>query len=366
MKKYFLVAILVLIFTMVTTLAAYASNGVHEGPGYAQTTDKCAACHRGHTGKTQRLLSRSGTVYQFCTFCHNGTGANTNVVDGSFSGNYTAWGTAADGEAGAGLNGGGYQNAFYYTGRGGRRSGYGSIANDGMRHNATGSDTDIYTAWGSGNTGPGLTMLLTCTSCHDPHGTNNPDGTDDSTVDGTERYRILKNRVNGQDLDVIIKSNEIDAFGRHDYTKDAYQTGTSQFCASCHNQYVIAKGTIRGGTSGKYDSGDGLGSKVRYRHKVGIYIAGDEYTGNGRDMVDVLNDGVKLPLEQEEYNSNIQGNDSTACLTCHQAHGSTSTMGNLAAAGPANNPANFPSGFVKSNTLLRLNNRGICEDCHIR
>ena len=57
--------------------AAVATDNIH-GP-YSMTTDKCAICHRSHTGKAPNGLTVSSPQSNLCFTCHNGTGATTNV-----------------------------------------------------------------------------------------------------------------------------------------------------------------------------------------------------------------------------------------------------------------------------------------------
>ena len=59
------------------TVAAVATDNIH-GP-YSMSTDKCAICHRSHTGKAPNGLTVSSPQSNLCFTCHNGTGATTNV-----------------------------------------------------------------------------------------------------------------------------------------------------------------------------------------------------------------------------------------------------------------------------------------------
>jgi hypothetical protein len=62
-----------------------------------------------------------------------------------------------------------------------------------------------------------------------------------------------------------------------------------------------------------------------------------------------------LPLEQPDgYSTTQQVTDQLFCLTCHFAHGSSATASNMAANVP---PAN-------DSALMRMDNRGVCEECH--
>jgi predicted CXXCH cytochrome family protein len=334
MMKKILLLVLVGIFTCVMAGVAIAGAGPHKGgtPGFTQDTDACAGCHRAHTGVHASLLKAGNTYYEFCVSCHDGTGANTNVVDGVFTGTTTSWGTQTYGTAGNGLNGGGFSNAKPYTDRSGRN---GTSAAVTSKHDVA-SDSATYTAWGGGNSGPGYTMTLTCVSCHDPHGTTN--------------YRILKAdpKSNGYTPGPVT-SNE----STPDFTSIKYKSGQSAWCVDCHSQYMTAQGTrpdndpVSGtqNTSGTYDAGDGLGAAVRYRHPVDVSLGGTK-AGN-------LNSHIKLPVDQGTYSSSIQSGDEIQCLSCHQVHGTIATMTINAQVGPAADTA-----------LLRLNNRGVCENCH--
>jgi formate-dependent nitrite reductase cytochrome c552 subunit len=285
-------------------------------------------------------------MYGFCTTCHNGTGANTNVVSGVFEGDYADWGTQGDGIAGAGLNAGGFESAYDYTGLTNRTNGPHALTGDDKRHNATGADDVLKTAWGGGLQGPGTSMTLICTSCHDPHGTDN-----NTTLPAIqERYRILRNTVNGVTVNAYLYSNE--SPGTHDYTTLKYRTGFTSFCTACHTQYSDMGPT-------DYDAGDGNGYVFRYRHNPEVAVSnGDQWTGNQKTMAFNLNNyptGI-LPLKQSAYRTYNLGGDGMTCLTCHQAHGTTSTVTDAQrAATPAH-----------SSTLLRFANQGVCEACHMK
>ena len=325
--------------------SAYASNGVHMGPGYDELTDECAPCHRAHTATKDRLLfTTATTMYGFCTSCHNGTGANTNVVDGVFEGDITDWDTQGDGIFGAGLNGGGYESSMHYTGLTNRTDGPNALSGNSQRHNATGADDEVDTAWGGGVVGPGTEMTLICTSCHDPHGTDN-----DTTIPSIqERYRILRNTVNGTDVNALLISNE--ATNDHDYTTLRYRNGLAEFCVACHTQYNKM--------SSSYDAGDGRGFSFRYRHNSEVVLSnGDKWTGNGLPVnINMNNYSAILPVQQPTYRTTNRSTDVMTCLTCHQAHGSLATATFMQQqATPAN-----------SSTLLRLDNQGVCEACHMK
>jgi len=364
MKKALLLIVLVISFTFLLTSLALASNGVHAGPNMPQETDACAGCHRAHTGVQTGLLATGTDRYSFCVSCHDGTGANTNVNGGRFEGiegvlpDGTNWNTGDDGEDLKGLNGGGFVSVAKYTGIASRDTFSGQTS----RHKIVGLDAGTtFPAYGGGvaGNGPGPQIALTCTSCHDAHGLDNADSSD--------RYRMLLKTVDGVDLSgVNISSWEGDE--AEDYTKIQLKGGTAAFCAACHDQYLA---------DGQYNAGDNQGVKERYRHEANGALslgAGAPKTGNNETMSENLNnkDSVTgnpvhaapttlLPTERAtgagpsgtKGTDDALESDKMVCLTCHQAHGSSAVAGVNSTVLPAS-----------SSTLLRMNERGVCQDCH--
>lgn len=299
---------------------ARADNGPHGG--YTPTTDACAGCHRAHTGVGDPLLKAS-TSYALCISCHDGTGANTDVQDGKWMPNS------------ASLKGGGFVNATMNanlttvvtttTTSGHKVNGMSGYAGD--------------TIWGIGvlNSGAGTSFTLECFTCHDPHGK--------SGTSGQATYRILRNQpynVSGLGTpvtvsDVITKS----------YTLN---TATNAFTTTVGVYY----GTKYSGTTSDLDNDNGKVATItnwcascHTRIHATTFNSSSDAIYNYRHRTD---------------GSNVSGSDSSgfpACLTCHVAHGTIAAMGTYSSAvAKPNGSGNLDS------SLLRIDNRGVCESCH--
>ncbi|MBI4493289.1 MAG: hypothetical protein HY690_10925 [Chloroflexi bacterium] len=178
MRRIVVASVLALAFAALTAGAALADGGPHGQydklfDGSTGATDKCAACHRPHQGQSVGFLLKRGTQYQLCVTCHDGSVSRLDVLDGIKLGTPMPQATGQVVSGGT-LNGGGfdYVNGTPVT----------SI------HNVKLSQTDTTSSdqpWGFKNdTGVKdgtLSADLTCTSCHNPHGSAN--------------YRIFKERL---------------------------------------------------------------------------------------------------------------------------------------------------------------------------
>lgn len=80
MKKLAFLLVLVVAFAMMagSVLAAETPHGPFD-----DNSAVCAACHRAHTSSAEYLLA-TPKVTSLCIGCHDGTGADTNVVDGIY------------------------------------------------------------------------------------------------------------------------------------------------------------------------------------------------------------------------------------------------------------------------------------------
>jgi len=380
---------------------AMANYSIHGG--YSMDTDACAGCHRAHTAASSitwtrtddatasaLLLGTATEIYQFCYTCHDavGLGADTNVEEGIYEG------TLAGNTQFAPLNGGGFEGTLFPT-----------------QHMYTGSSWLIYGGKTDedilGDLKDGPQIEMTCSTCHDVHGSAN--------------YRLLKDIVNGRTVggydDSVDPENptplpwvvsaepgyptmgwllhepgasQVSTYSPV-YTEPMYAKapggdttkGMSGWCAACHVQYLEPVGSEAGAyfdtslnagegdpetlawTPGLgYDSNDGFGAVLRHRHPVNVPLS--NFAGV-RSLI--VTDQV-LPLAHDG-NADVATNEDTdwmECLTCHVAHGSNVTMEGYANVADATDPQpDSGTGGVPptdGNALLRLDNRGVCETCH--
>lgn len=329
-----LVRALVGAFILVLALGGQvlADGGPHGS--YTDTTDGCAACHRTHSASAPGLLVNSNTA--LCLTCHGpaATGAETNVSDGIYEG-------TAMGAQNAGLNGGGFSHAVQNTDLGSAPT---SGATTSM-HDVQGLPGYSSTAvmWGAGTDGSGSTFDLYCTSCHDPHGNDN--------------YRMLKPTVNGVAVAVAQTDEAVKDYTAPRYYKPEAASGQweiSGFCSACHTRYMSGLAGSGGGSSGD--------TSFPYRHRVdapsGSVVNGVTYSFPPLMSLPVSSvDGGILAASPD--------NRSMMCLTCHYAHGSKAEMGTNSGAVPWPGGSTTPDGSARS-SLLRLDNRGVCQDCHQR
>jgi predicted CXXCH cytochrome family protein len=426
LKRFSLVFCLVVALSLVFVGSAFANFGPHGG--YATDTDSCAGCHRAHTsfstvefepkvpgpgGNVNALLVGSAsTMLEFCYACHGDSapGASTNVQAGVFDGAVsTAGGAAAvpptsfyvtNSTFNRPLNGGGFDVAA--------NNWNWEVAATPVYDAITSSHSMERTGvlWGAGN-GANQSTYLICTSCHDPHGSSN--------------YRLLKDSVNGVATGGY---NSINATGgtapagwvfstetgypqaseggwkkgpdgaaqmaayRPDYTGGtAIAAGISAtpgaslsaWCSACHTGYNNTSDAPATKNYGSYEAT--VGAQVRHRHPVDIPLTAGDAIIQTPAMEFVLD--KRIPLEATvgaaDYRSNNVG-----CLTCHLAHGSSQDMTGWAAASlvnptgsltgwrpvmdgiPGVNPdkADFATATAGTSSLLRADNRGVCERCH--
>ena len=304
-----LLPLLLLLLALVLSAGpALADNDLHDKDNFQTGADSCAGCHRAHTAQASKLLTIGPTQSDFCFSCHDGTGAETDVVDGELDG--TTYGML-----GAGLRGGGFVRAVMDP------DVTGNVTSRLVTSTHTADGTTAGTIWGSGPVNAtadyGITVDLACGDCHNPHGNGNyrilrgnPDGmesegtlppVDVPNESGTPTYEITYNSGNGTGQyyrDVSYVPDDLD-----------------EWCSQCHTRYAAGAG------GGNTHSGDAVFS---FRH-----------------------------------NTDISG----GCVRCHVAHGTTAIMGAYSSAVNLPDPM-ATSGGAYDSRLLSARNRKVCTQCH--
>ena len=355
---------------------ASADNGPHVVESGA-TPDKCAACHRIHTGQNDFLLKEAGTVEDFCYSCHGtaGAGSNLSVQNGTFYGDHSRSAPSSS----VGLRAGGFEQARINTTdptgpyQGGPTplpvAAIGVLATPqtvNSRHLIDG--TTAGTMWGGGaigSAGVGPSFALECTSCHDPHGNGN--------------YRILRSSPAGTALGtptpVPYAIPDTYPKGLTDYTVSNYffmsmglftpggptptpipagtpvpgqsiLVDTSRWCAQCHTRYLARSGRTVAPASeaSRANSGDAI---YTFRHTSAGW-------------------GISSSTGLSSFNNR-------ACITCHATHGSNASMPGGASGTTYSSTVPWPGGNLTPTpipgdaaraSMLKMDNRGMCRKCH--
>ena len=193
----------------------WSGVGDGRGPSGGRSAGKegCATCHRANTGAGFESPSADDT-YTMNMSCHGtGLGANTNVSDGVYLS--TADDSGGNGNLGTSNTPDG---AALLVG--------GFVTYEGLpvtsSHDPTGA---AESAWGNRATrgeAVGLSAgALTCTSCGDPHGSNN--------------YRALRECVNGSPVSMA----HVDEGVEKDYDSEQWGAGTSSLCTAYQRAYDV-------------------------------------------------------------------------------------------------------------------------------
>lgn len=313
MKKVRWLICLSVLFLLTAVQIAEASTTSGPHGNFTSNTAGCATCHQTHTAPTTHLIKftlaagNQNAIYRICTYCHSSTGqSHYDEVDGQIkdsSGNL--WANSA----------GGFQYMAAITGA----NSYATAQTITSKHKVDSSDGTLVSIPG-GSTSTNGTIQLTCVSCHDPHGTSNSR----LLVTSVTIYNAAGTGWTTTPTSVTpisITVNNPLAQESVTYNDD----GITTFCGACHTDYYQTAAGSGETTSGTYTPG-------LYRHRMGMPASG----ASGFNAAYFV---LPTPTTGD-----------VTCLTCHYAHG---TRANVSA-----------STYANGSTLLRMDERGVCENCH--
>ena len=234
--------------------------------------------------------------------------------------------------------------------------------------------------WGNGNYSSNanagkLGVGVECGDCHDPHNPAwSPDGLYDPNTNPTDviyQYRMLKlaSPAGGDTVAYStisrlavparpVNSTDPSVTGYTDSYAQTYVAGRpvtsyqpddriGAFCAQCHTRYMRGLSTSHASTGivEEMSTGDTV---FAYQH------ATEEAT------CETASCHVGTSFTRPR------------CLDCHNAHGTTATMGTYSSAVPwpgfinGVSIAPSPDTDINRSSLLRVDNRGVCTACHTK
>lgn len=335
---------IVIAVAVVCSLAFAAPALAWTHGNFSATTDACAGCHVAHAAQAPKLLKTGPTQTQFCFLCHGDGGASApyDVKIGKTTVGVTTYASTAGGfceQQGTALTS--RHNVWGLMGETGD-----TIDEDTKQFFVPGS-TEVFT--GSG---------FVCSSCHDPHaGGGVPDGSGyiDGSVSPEINPRLLRKSITVGNatysgLNVAFGFETVGTFTYGNPSVDSgvyrvieYASGSTNWCGGCHFKFNV-------GT----DSGHTADAWGMYRHAFGVEL--DAVVRSGTyNLPNTAFDHTPL----ETVKTSDTGDDVLACLTCHRAHSST-----VAASGWASSWPRSEGGTSSTSALLRMDNRGVCFNCH--
>ncbi|KKK38807.1 hypothetical protein WQ57_07470 [Mesobacillus campisalis] len=287
----------------VGTLDSEGNANLHRTHGnFQNNTNSCANCHSTHQGDTDTLLKFQNAEYDMCLSCHDGTMGFYNVLGQG---------------AGAGT--------------------FNDTHDSSSMHNVK-SGITISAAPGATHT---LDAELTCSSCHNPHGSVN-DRLLKETVTGAGKlaglYSGLPKGTKAINLALTEDPEyaEINAMTTTSGLKitksigpkdNADKQNYSKFCSTCHDDYLASSGN-QSQFSGHYSHTTNSASAGRncaschYAHGTDVTLMKDTL---GQTVADKVAAGW-TQAQAEEYMKDVSAAGSSlkkytnmaVCWTCHQ------------------------------------------------
>jgi len=368
------------------------------------------------TNHSTLLVTSATEMWQFCYACHDATsqGADTNVQQGIYEGTLY-------GEQGGILNGGGFDSldqsatTSQHMYKGSSWGAYGGgffAASTGTGQGPVGDGPNEI---GNPGVGVGNNIKMDCATCHDPHGSPNyrilktvvngnvvgeytptaiptdpdPNGFVSSVetgwpVNGFRLHTEYPNYQPNYTTAMYAKGYDMPSATLSDGSTGVNTNkGMSGWCAGCHVTYLgpvttftkvnalTGVETTYASLATTYNAGDGSGLALRHKHPINVAL--DTYQGPDKTSM-IVTDNV-LPLDHaisEQGSTTNQSSDWVECLTCHRAHGTAANMTGYAshagAASVVDTDGVARNRFVSQDpipsSLLRFDNRGVCERCH--
>jgi cytochrome c553 len=207
---------------------------------------------------------------------------------------------------------------------------------------------------------------------------------------------MLRLRPNGSVTDINVEDNLV-TDGSRKYTETANtgdttglfnlalpgggNEGISAWCAACHNYYFEGQATDNDDvaranpfTATYWDTDNDGVAEPTYMHAVDADLMYLPRNGGAvsdlsahltASKLPVADDGLVTPAVYDE-------DDMVTCLTCHRAHGTNATTSSYAALSRTLQSPDFggnprPDVVIEganASVLLRLPDRGVCENCH--
>ncbi|MEW6182843.1 MAG: cytochrome c3 family protein [Bacillota bacterium] len=394
-------SILVFISALACVLAYTAPAFAWTHGGFGSTTDACAGCHVAHAAPAPKLLKAGPSQTQFCFLCHG---------DGTTSAPYDVEDGYTRATVGGGVypsTAGGFVNEFVdangnYVIDGGELKSVTSRHNVwgfvyGEENTAAAGTTDKY-FWIPGGSNQFSSNGFVCSSCHDPHdGGRTPDGSGYIKGSaGAANPRLLRRSITVQDaaytdLYVAFKLATVGSFSysttasgvyrvtayARNYSAEGdsgdYAAGTTRWCGACHNKFQTDEKDLPDTKHESAGPGHAVYQYGMHRHPVNVPHAllpstadGSMDTGTPLETPTAAETGCGTchpDMWAGAPTGDTVGN--LGCLTCHRAHSSAAAVAGWASAWPrdATDPATGDA-ISDTSALLRMNNRGICYNCH--
>ncbi len=357
--------LLKLTLIVVLGLSASAVLAFHDG-GVAE----CAGCHTMHNSQDGQLvdpnnptgnayLLNAGNSSDTCLQCHAGYG--------QFAGG-TGYGAGGD---------------FYWLTKTWSWEAHGHTSTseaDAHGHNIIAPANNL-TQDATLSSAPGgdfLSQYLTCTSCHDPHGNQNFRilyGADGGPVYNGGRYDFDSDApvAHGNSRRTVSGSGQ-----ETDLAHTVYKSGTSDWCANCHDQFHSGNTT-----NFVHPTGQAMSSMVVATYNA--YVSSDDLLSGTQDVsymglvpFEVVNVDFDDPgFDSTNYTEGPVAGDQVMCLSCHRAH--ASPFNDIARWDMSetfladSHPAGLDEGATQDdldnmyyNYTFVQNQRSLCNKCHAK